>query len=141
MARYKILFKGYRRDQFREGLPESSGVYSIYRCIYNKTKKTVSLKELFYIGQSINIRQEICNHKRRDEFLAEARVDEQICYAYAEVPQKQLDVVENALIFMQKPRLNNNLVDHFNHGDVELEIEGKTALLKKTHFQIVKNND
>lgn len=141
MDRYNILFKGYRRDVFREDLPETSGVYSIYRCVYDSTKKTVSLKELLYIGQSINIKQEICNHERRDEFLAEARSGEQICYAYAEVPQRQLDVVENALIFMQKPRLNNNLVDHFNHDDVEMEIEGKTALLKNTHYQIVTNDD
>lgn len=136
MKEYVVFFNGYRRDLFRDGLPEKSGIYMIYRCKYNKSEKTVSLKELFYIGQSKNINHEVCYHARRDEFLLQSRQGETICYSYALVDKKDLDIIENALIYMQKPRLNENLKDNYNHDDARFVIEGKNGLLKYTDFSI-----
>jgi len=140
MKTYTVLFNGYRRDEFRDGLPEVSGIYMIYRCKYNKQKKTVTLKELFYIGQSININQEVCNHKRREEFLQQSKEGETICYVYAKVKKEDLDIVENALIYAQKPKLNENLKDNYNHEDAHFVIEGKTGLLKYTDFSITNKD-
>lgn len=136
MKKYNVTFLGYRRDANAGTLPSSSGVYMIYRCVYNEETKTVDLKELFYIGQAFDLSDEINHHARRKEFLAQAQKGEQICYAYARVDKADLDIIENALIFAQKPRMNTNLVNNYNHEAAEFQIEGKCALLKYTNYSI-----
>ncbi len=136
MKKYNITFLGYRRDVNASTLPTSSGIYMVYRCVYNKESNTVELKELFYIGQAFDLNHEINYHARHKEFLAQAKEGEQICYAYARVDKADLDIVENALIFAQKPRLNNNLKDHFNHEASQFQIEGRCGLLKHTNYSI-----
>ena len=136
MKKYNVTFMGYRRDVNAKTLPSSSGIYMVYRCVYNVDKNTVDLKELFYIGQAFDLNHEINFHARRDEFLAQAKDGEQICYAYARVDKADLDVVENALIFAQKPRLNINLKNSYNHEAAQFQIEGKCALLNYTNYSI-----
>ena len=136
---YKITFNGYRRDKYKEGLPEYSGIYVVYRCVYNSMEKTVTLKEIIYIGKSNNIKNEVCYHARRKDFLEEAKNNETLCYTYANVSNSNLDIVENALIFAQKPRLNENLVDNYNHETAQFLIEGKTSLFKYTDFKITND--
>ena len=136
MKKYNVTFMGYRRDVNAGTLPSSSGVYMVYRCKYNEESKTVDLKELFYIGQAFDLNHEINYHARHEEFLAQAEEGEQICYAYARVDKADLDIVENALIFAQKPRLNQKLKNSYNHEAAELQIEGKCALLHYTDYSI-----
>ena len=81
MEKYNILFRGYRRDCNRAGLPTYSGIYIVYRCTFNQEKQTVSLKELLYIGQAQNIRDRISGHDKREEFFNAAKEGEQICHA------------------------------------------------------------
>lgn len=137
LPQYRVMFNGYILDKEREYLPNYSGVYMIYRCVPEPQTHTVDLKELFYIGKATNIKTEITGHKRREEFLAQAKPGEEICYAYAHVTRVQYDVVENGLIYMQKPRLNNNLVDSYNHQNAEFHFTGRCDLLKYTDYQIV----
>lgn len=136
MNKYNVTFKGYRRNCNAATLPDYSGIYMIYRCRYNQDTDTVTLQELFYIGQSKNINHEVNYHVRHDEFLKEAKDGEEICYAYAKIPEASLDIVENALIFSQKPRLNAKLKDNFNHPASEFHIDGNCALLNYTDFTI-----
>lgn len=136
MKKYNVTFMGYRRDVNAKTLPSSSGIYMVYRCVYNEDKNTVDLKELFYIGQAFDLNHEINYHARREEFLAQAKEGEQICYAYARVDKADLDIVENALIFAQKPRLNTNLRNNYNHEAAQFQIEGKCALLQHTNYSI-----
>lgn len=136
METYNITFKGYRRDTNAGSLPTYSGVYLIYRCRYNQDTQKVILLELFYIGQSQNLNNEINHHKRRDEFLRQAKENEQICYSYARVEENSLNIVENALIYMQKPRLNEKLKDNYNYEEAEFHIDGACFMLKKTDFVI-----
>lgn len=136
MEKYNILFRGYRRDCNRAGLPTYSGIYIVYRCTFNQEKQTVRLKELLYIGQAQNIRDRISGHDKREEFFNAAKEGEQICYSYAEVNKQDLDIVENALIYAQKPRLNDKLKDSYNHEPAQFNIEGQCALLDYTDFPI-----
>ena len=136
MKKYNVTFMGYRRDVNAKTLPSSSGIYMVYRCVYNEDKNTVDLKELFYIGQAFDLNHEINYHARREEFLTQAKEGEQICYAYARVDKADLDIVENALIFAQKPRLNTNLKNNYNHEAAQFQIEGKCALLQHTNYSI-----
>ncbi|MBO7511015.1 MAG: hypothetical protein J6T35_07505, partial [Bacteroidales bacterium] len=114
MKKYSVTFLGYRLDDDAGSLPSSSGIYMIYRCEYNKLTRKVSLIELIYIGQAYDLNDEINYHKRHYEFLKQASSGEQICYAYARVDKANLDIIENALVYMQKPRLNTNLTNHYN---------------------------
>ena len=134
---YNIEFSGYKLDQDVEKLPTDSGVYIIYRCVYNKTTDKVQLVELIYIGKATSLRQEVAHHKRREEFLAEAGDGETLCYAYAIVPRVQYDIIENALIYTTEPRLNTNLVDNYDHQDAEFHFSGRCDKLEYYDFKIV----
>lgn len=136
MKTYNITFKGYRRDEKAGTLPNYSGIYMIYRCKYNPKTEKVLLKELFYIGQSKDLNREINQHVRHEEFMSQANEGEEICYAYAQVDNASLDIVENALIYMQQPRLNDNLKESFNHPASEFHFDGCCALLKEVDFSI-----
>ena len=62
---------------------------------------------------------------------------EEICYAYAEVSKVQYDIIENALIFMNKPSFNEVLRDNYKHQDAEFHFSGKCKKLVYKDFQIV----
>ena len=78
----------------------------------------------------------INHHDKYIQFLETCASGEEICYAYANVSMDDLDIVENALVFAQKPRLNSDLVDSFNHESAGFLVEGKCALLDYTDFTI-----
>lgn len=135
---YSVTFQGYMLDEdANDNMPDESGIYMIYRCVYNQKSNTVSLLELFYIGKAKSLHQEVCYHNRRPEFLKQANKGETICYSYAKVNRVQYDIVENALIFMQAPRLNTNLTDNYIHQDAEFHFSGKCKMLDYTDFRIV----
>lgn len=136
MDRYSILFRGYRRDENKEGLPQYCGIYVVYRCTYNNENRTVRLIEMLYIGKSTNVKQRICNHTKRDDFIRQLGDGEELCYSYAEVSKADLDLIENALIFAQKPKLNEDLVDVYRYDSAEFILEGQCALFKYKKFSI-----
>lgn len=136
MNKYNITFDGYWRDINKNSLPSFGGIYFVYSCIYNKEPRTVTLKELLYIGKAINIHDRIANHERLDDFKKALKEDQELCYSCSSISPNDMDIVENALIFMQKPTLNDQLKDGFYHPDSEFSIEGKCALLKMQDFSI-----
>jgi len=136
MESYNITFKGYRLDENKNTLPTYGGVYLVYCCTYNKEKDTVSLKKLIYIGQAVNLHDRICNHDRYEDFTGQLNEDEKLCYSYAAVPPDDKSIIENGLIYMQKPPLNDDLTGVFNYGDSQFIIDGACALLKMKNFSI-----
>lgn len=136
MNKYNVTFKGYRREENKGGLPSYGGVYMVYCCTFNEADNTVSLRKLIYIGKAINIHDRINNHDRYEDFKKQLKQGEQLCYAYASVSPDERAVVENGLIFMQKPELNDDLKDNFNYSDSEFNIDGRCALLRMTSFTI-----
>lgn len=136
IKKYNITFKGYRLEENASSLPEYSGVYMAYRCDYNKITNKVTLKEIVYIGQAENLRTRILSHNNTKDLHVGCAEGELICYAYASVSLNDLDVVENALIFAQQPRLNQKLKESFNHNASSFEIEGACILLNRTIFSI-----
>lgn len=136
METYDIVFKGYRREEKVSTMPEYSGIYLAYRCAYNKANRTVSLRELIYIGQAQNLRTRLLQHKNDGDLDKELKDGEQICYAYAKVDADKLDIVENALIFAQQPRTNTNLKQSFDHRAAKFIVEGDCALLEYKDFEI-----
>lgn len=136
MKRYNINFKGYRRDCNKATLPHYSGIYMVYRCTYDSTTRKVTLKEIIYIGQAKDLCERLDKHEKYPLFLEACEIGEEICYAYANISMDDLDIVENALVFAQKPRLNSDLVDSFNHESAGFLVEGRCALLEYTDFTI-----
>lgn len=136
MKQYNINFKGYRRDCNKATLPHYSGVYMVYRCKYDSTSDKVSLKKIIYIGQAEDLNERLNKHEKYSKFLEVCETGEELCYAYANISMDDLDIVENALVFAQKPLLNSDLVDNFNHESAGFLVEGKCALLEYTDFTI-----
>lgn len=136
MATYNLNFRGYWIDSHKNGLPEGSGIYLVYKCVYKENIRKVSLRELVYIGQANNLKTRIDTHDKREKFLQDCVAGETICYSIAEIPQKDLDIVESALIFMQNPKFNERKCDVFNYDTTELHLEGRCGLMKYVDFKI-----
>lgn len=136
MKSYTLNFNGYWRESKKDGIPEVSGVYLVYRCVYNSQSRTVTLRELIYIGKAINVNRRVAEHSSRLDFHSELQEGEEICYSVAEVSIFDYNLVENALIFAQKPRLNEKGKDSFNYPDSSFNIVGRCALLKLVSFSI-----
>jgi excinuclease UvrABC nuclease subunit len=133
---YSLNFKGYWREENKNRIPSKAGVYLVYRCVYNTKNNTVGLKDIIYIGQAKNVHDRIVNHDKLDDFKAQLQSGEELCYSFAEIQETELDIIENALIFAQKPVLNNNLKDSFNFGAVIVKLDGRCACMKYTDFKI-----
>lgn len=136
MNTYNVTFKGYRLEDNAEGLPEYSGIYIAYRCMYNEETNKVSLTELIYIGQAENLNRRILSHKSSGDLNRYCLGNETICYSYASVSLNDLDIIENALIFAQQPRLNTQLKTEYNHEAAYFVVEGACDLLEYTNFKI-----
>lgn len=135
MDKYELNFNGYWIDSRISGIPKTSGVYLVYRCTYDNDG--VSLKELLYIGQAENLYERISNHDKKDLFKKQCKEGETLCYSVAEVLPNNLDIVENALIFAQKPQLNAEYKDSFLHEvPVSFQLEGRCKLMKYQNFTI-----
>ena len=133
---YSLNFEGYWRDINKGGLPTYSGIYTVYRCRYNDDVDTVSLIEIIYIGQAENIRDRHKNHEKLELFKTQLKSEEELCYSCTQVDKGSLDLVENALVFAQKPRLNDQLREKYNHQPARFKLDGMVALMKYTDFSI-----
>ncbi|MBP3838283.1 MAG: GIY-YIG nuclease family protein [Prevotella sp.] len=133
---YSLNFEGYWREINKNGIPAKSGVYLVYRCVYDAKSNTVGLKDIIYIGQAENLHDRIAGHEKLSDFKTQLQRGEELCYSVAQIPITDLDIVENALIFAQKPELNDNLKNTFNHGAVSMKLDGRCACMKYTDFKI-----
>lgn len=132
---YSINFNGYWVDDKISGIPATSGIYLVYRCV--QTEDGVTLKEILYIGQSDNVHDRINTHDKKGLFQSECKDGETVCYSVAEVEPNNLNIIESALIFAQKPRLNENGKDRFKYDvPVSFIVEGRCKLLTYQNFTI-----
>lgn len=137
MKKYNINFNGYWIEGKTSGMPTTSGIYLVYRCVY--AEGGVTLKEIIYIGQSENLHERINSHDKKDLFKQQCREGETVCYSVAEVSPDSLNIVENALVFAQKPILNVEYTDRFIYEvPVSFLVEGRCKLLKYQNFTIKK---
>ena len=134
---YGAVFRGYRMDANKDTLPEYAGLFIAYRCILDQQSKKVELKEILYIGKAVNVRQTV--RELRHKFMAELKEGEDLCYSYAEIPEENIDIIENALLFAQKPRLNEDeklTREYLYPKPANFLVEGSCALLKHVNFTI-----
>ena len=136
MKSFTLNFSGYWRESKKEHIPGFTGIYLVYRCVYNPSSDTVTLRELVYIGQSDDVNERILQHSQNRDFQRVLFLGEELCYSVSEVQKKDLDLVENALIYAQQPKLNNQGKDSFRYQDCSFNLVGRCALLKFTSFSI-----
>ena len=135
MNEYRLNFEGYWRGCKRTSIPTYKGVYFVYRCTYNSQNDTVNLIDIIYIGQAGNVHDRLINHEKEHNFRLQLLEGEELCFSCAKVEQ-DLDIVENALIFVQKPMLNEQGVDSFPYGETHLILSGACTGMKYNDFII-----
>jgi len=127
---YTLNFKGYWVKPHIETVPTTPGVFTVYECEYDS--EGVVLKELIFIGKSENLHDSIEN---LDEHAFSK--NSKLCYTVAETDLSNIDAVENALVFAQKPRLNKEGKDDFKYSTpITLSLEGRCRLMNYTNFEI-----
>lgn len=135
MKDYILNFDGYWRECNKNGLPTYPGIYLVYRSRYNPQNDTVSLVEIIYIGKTDNIHDRHKKHEKYDLFVSQLREHEELCYSCAEVVE-DIELVENALIFVQKPVLNDQGKDSYNYSRAHFILNGSCTRMKYTNFNI-----
>ena len=135
MKDYILNFDGYWRECNKNGLPTYPGIYLVYRSRYNPQNDTVSLVEIIYIGKTDNIHDRLIKHEKYDLFVSQLREYEELCYSCAEVVE-DIELVENALIFVQKPVLNDQGKDSYNYSRAHFVLDGFCTRMKYTNFNI-----
>lgn len=96
---FNLHFAGSISDDKKSQLPTYSGIYLVYRGVYNINEHNFTCKEIIYIGQADNINDRHKNHEKHEAFLGTCCKGEIVFYSYVNVEQYYLDRVENALVF------------------------------------------
>lgn len=131
MRNIDLNFEGYYLLSETSEMPKYRGIYIFYRCVYDPRENNVNLLEILYIGQAKNVNKRINNHNKFPECEEKLRYGETICFSCANVSAIDIDRAENALVYTQKPPLNEDLKDHFHYSDTTLNIEGRADLIRK----------
>ena len=136
MKAFTLSFEGYWRNRNKGSLPTYAGIYCVYRCRYNLESNSVLLIEIIYIGQADNIHDRHLNHEKYSSFLSLLQEGEELCFTCAPIKEEDIDMVENALIYLQKPKLNEQGKDVYNYTEAHFVIEGANACFRSTNFNM-----
>ncbi|OQS45854.1 hypothetical protein B0T49_20840 [Chromobacterium violaceum] len=126
---FGIDFSGYWRELDKGSVPSKSGIYCVYRGVYNKDKNTVSLQQLIYIGESVDVRDRLANHEKLGEWSKYLKKGEELCYSFGAIPAAHRVRCEAALIFRHKPPVNTEYVKAFPHDKTSISLTGKSKFL------------
>lgn len=130
-----IEFKGYWRDENKGGLPAESGIYCVYECTHNATKKTVSIQNLVYIGESEDVKSRVANHEKYRDWLKHVRRGNELCFSFGGVAATDRPRAEAAMVYKHRPLEADEYVDSFPFDRTAVSLSGKTRLLS-THFTV-----
>lgn len=131
-------FKGYRLESGLNSLTTDSGVYGVYRCIYDKDANTVSLKQLIYIGKANDLNDRLNNHGDKDDWKSYLKTGEVLCFNYSLVNTSYNERVEAALINSNQPPENIEYRNSFPFEKTTVICSGKNEFIKKVN--IVNNH-
>lgn len=119
--------QGYYRDQSRKGFPHSAGIYFVYRGVFVPHLKTVTLRELLYIGETEDLYQRHNEHDKRDKFIMKLQEDEELFYSFAltgNISKKQRLRIESTLIYELRPQLNTQNIETYNYDKTIINVLG-----------------
>ncbi len=128
-----LEYDGFWRERNVGGVPNRSGVYSVYACRYNQQAGTVSIRELIYIGESATVHDRIVEHLggiTGESWKRRLKAGEELCLSYAPIGVDR-QRAEAALIYKHKPPENTEYLHHFpaKWSPTTVRTSGKNALL------------
>ncbi|EKS6736936.1 GIY-YIG nuclease family protein [Enterobacter ludwigii] len=124
-----LEFDGYWRESNKGSVPEQSGIYCVYACTYNADKKTVSLRELIYIGESADVRHRLATHNKLEDWASRLKSGETLCYSVAKIPPANRVRVEAALINKLTPPENSEYTGEFPYNKTTVNTSGRNSHL------------
>ncbi len=137
-----LEFDGCWREEYKNGVPNASGIYLVYRGVYNKDvkpKPTVTLKQLIYIGESEKARDRITEeHEGRECWEDKLKTGEVLCYGFASADKANRERGEAALIFEMKPICNDQGKDSFNYEQTTIKSTGECLRFIPAEFTVEK---
>lgn len=136
MKRISLVFEGYWIN--KNNLPKKSGIYCVYSCV-TKDVKTIKIKKLLYIGESVNVHDRIANHDRLIDWNKYLNGNEILCYSFATINGEDRERAEAALIKKHQPPTNEEHMNHFIYNDTERILDGKISELN-ANFIMKKTN-
>ncbi|AVP40012.1 GIY-YIG nuclease family protein [Ralstonia solanacearum] len=128
---YSITFDGYWREPNKGSIPSKSGIYAVFSCTHNKEDKTVDLKKLIYIGESVDVKERIANHEKLEDWKKHVENGEVLCYSFGPVPAADRNRCEAAIIFKHKPPENTEYTAAFPFDKTTITVDGKITFVQK----------
>lgn len=128
---YSQEFNGYWIESNKAIMPTTSGVYCVYECNYDTTRKTVTLNKLIYIGESENINTRIANHEKLPLWKRQVKAGNILCYSYTPINAPDRFRVEAALINHHQPPANIEYKDNFPFDKTIVHTNGRNAQLER----------
>lgn len=134
-----LEFEGYYLEEDWNEIPESSGVYCIYACTYNRKSDRVSIRDVLYIGESDTMKSRISENpkKRRDVWSRELDSGEVFCASYSVIGDLYRERAEAALIYMHKPKCNKEYKNSFPFDTTIILTTGRNSQLNR-EFSVYK---
>ncbi len=126
---YTITFDGYWREKNIGRIPAKSGIYCVYSCVFNESEKTVSIKNLIYIGESENVNERIKNHEKFSEWKKYLKAGEVLCFSFGAISSNARNRCEAAIIFKHKSPVNTEYISAFPFDKTNVKLSGKISKL------------
>ena len=135
-----LTYGGYWLEPNVGGVPNESGVYSVYACKHDPVANSVTIRMLLYNGESASVRDRIRQHlsgATGRSWKQHLRAGEVLCFAFAPIAGTIRQRAEAALIHRHKPPENTEHVHSFpwKWSPTTVRTSGQSALLDP-HFTV-----
>ena len=126
---YYLEIYGFWREGMKENVPPYSGVYFVYECTYMPENDSLAMKRLLYIGEAENVRERIGNHEEWDKWKKNVAEGNELCFSFTNALPKDRERIQAALIFQNKPLLNDTYKEGFPFDETTITARGCIDLL------------
>lgn len=127
---FSLNYDGYWLESSKGGVPNGSGVYTVYAATHNASANTVSIRQILYIGESATVRDRLRNHEKTSAWKQHLRRGEVLCFNYAPVAASSRVRVEAALIHHHRPPTNTEYVNTFPFPTTTVSTSGRNEFLR-----------
>lgn len=126
-----IKFSGYWSEYNCGLIPQKSGVFCVYRAHFDDQTKTTTMRELLYIGASVNVNREVADHPLVERWRACLGPTESLSFSFGAVAPPELVACEIALVMRHRPRCNEAVAAVFPFDRLALRLTNRTPLLQR----------
>jgi hypothetical protein len=130
-------FDGFWIEDAVDKLPAEAGIYTVFGGAYDPDDKSVKLEYTIYIGWADNVREAVKASRHWDDWRKECEDGWKLCFNFAPVAVPNNERGAAALIFEQKPPVNEEYKYKFPFDDTKVWLTGKTGLLDTT-FEVYR---